>query len=226
MNTLRKITLVTLLSCGFVGTANAADNLWLGLKAGTLGLGVEATWRPIDWLDLRLGANSYEYDDEGSQAGINYDGTFTLENYYATANFRFPLSPFRLTAGAYSNANEIALMSVDPPPIMNIGGVPFPSTGVGTLTSLTSWDDVSPYIGAGFDFELLGKLGMSFDFGVLYQGDPIVVLGSDGPLMTDPSPVGQLYRAALEQERLDLVDEADALKLYPVVSLGITFNFF
>ena len=35
----------------------ADDNLWLGVKAGTLGLGVEATWRPIPWLDFQLGAN-------------------------------------------------------------------------------------------------------------------------------------------------------------------------
>ena len=37
------------------GTATAGDSLWLGVKAGTLGIGIEGTWRPIEWVDLRLG---------------------------------------------------------------------------------------------------------------------------------------------------------------------------
>ena len=80
--------------------AMAGDNIWFGVKAGTLGLGLEASWRPVPWLDVRAGANKYDYDDSGSQAGINYDATLALETYYATANFRFPLSPFRMTLGA------------------------------------------------------------------------------------------------------------------------------
>ena len=54
------------------GNALAGDSLWFGVKAGTLGLGAEASWRPIPWFDFRLGANQYDYDDSGSVSGINY----------------------------------------------------------------------------------------------------------------------------------------------------------
>jgi hypothetical protein len=103
------VLVVTLLA----GSAAMAENnnFWVGVKAGTLGLGLEGSWRPIPWLDFRAGANRFDYDDSGSQAGINYDGTLTLETYYATGNFRFPMSPFRMTVGAFSNGNELELVS-------------------------------------------------------------------------------------------------------------------
>jgi hypothetical protein len=48
--------------------AQADDNFWLGVKAGTLGFGVEGSWRALPWFDLRAGANLFDYDDSGSQA--------------------------------------------------------------------------------------------------------------------------------------------------------------
>ena len=45
--------------------AMADDNLWFGVKAGTLGIGLEASWRPIPWFDIRAGANQFDYDDTG-----------------------------------------------------------------------------------------------------------------------------------------------------------------
>jgi hypothetical protein len=180
----------------------ADDNFWVGVKAGTLGLGLEGSWRPIPWFDFRAGANRFDYDDSGSQADINYDGTLTLETYYATANFRFPMSPFRMTVGAYSNGNEVELVSQDAA-LLDIGGSMYPGAAVGTLTSTTS-----------FDF------GLSLDFGVLWQGEPIVTLTSDGTLGNDPD-----FQAALEAERQQLEDEVEDFKAYPVVSLGFNFNF-
>ena len=208
------------------GNALANDNIWVGLKAGTLGLGIEASWRPIPWLDVRAGANQYDYDDSGSQAGINYDATLGLETYYAPANFRFPLSPFRMTLGAFSNANEVEMTSMDMP-AYTIGDNPIPylPTEVGTLRSSTTFDSVSPYLGAGFDFDIVGRLGLSLDFGVLWQGEPIVGLTADGTLATDPGPAGDLFRASLEAERVELEKEVEDMKAYPVIQIGFNFNF-
>jgi hypothetical protein len=219
MGTIKKQALVLLALSAIAGNANADNNIWLGVKAGTLGVGLEGTWRPIDWLDIRLGGSKYDYNETGAQAGINYDATLGLQTYYLTGNFRFPLSPFRVTAGLYSNSNEIKMVSIDTP-TFDIGGTTYTSTEVGTLTSATSWDSTSPYFGAGFDFELLGKVGMTFDFGVLWQGDPKVSLGATGTLAG-----AQSFLDDLETERAELTDKVDVLKAYPVVSLGFNFNF-
>jgi hypothetical protein len=201
--------------------AMAGDNLWFGVKAGTLGLGVEASWRPIPWLDFRIGANQYDYDDSGSVSGINYDATLALQSYHLTGNFRFPVSPFRLTVGAFSNGNEVQMVG-RPAQAYLIGDnpIPYAAADVGTLTSTASFDSIAPYVGAGFDFEIIGRLGLSLDFGVLLQGEPAVALTADGLLANDPG-----FIADLETERLQLQNEAEDLKAYPVISLGFNFNF-
>ena len=213
----RTVVLATTLLLG--GNAMADDNLWFGVKAGTLGIGLEASWRALPWFDLGIGANLYDYEDSGSQAGINYDATLALDTFYATASFRFPLSPFRMTVGAYSNGNEIELVS-QPMGSYEIGDIRYSPDEVGTLRSTSSFDDFAPYLGAGFDFEVVGRLGISFDFGVLWQGDPIVTLTSDGSSANDPD-----FILALDAERQQLESEVEDLKAYPVVSIGFHFNF-
>lgn len=199
--------------------ASADHNLWLGVKAGTLGFGVEGAWRPIPWFDVRLGLNQFTYDEVGSQAGVNYDAELSLDSVYATANFRFPLSPMRFTAGLFNNGNELLLVSQEAAAI-DIGGTVYPGAAVGTLRSVTSFDSTAPYVGVGFDFDLLDKVGLNLDLGVLWQGDPNVTLTADGVLASDPT-----FQDALEQERQQLVDEVEDYKAWPVVSLGVTYKF-
>lgn len=197
----------------------AADDFWMGAKVGTLGIGLEAAWRPIPWIDLRLGGNAYDYEESGSQAGINYDATLHLSTYYLTANLLFPASPFRFTVGGFSNGNEVRMISADNT-TFNIGGISYTADEVGTLTSTTLFETASPYVGAGFDFSVFGKVGMNLDFGVLWQGDPIVTMTADGTLADDPT-----FQSQLEMERQEIEEDFDALKAYPVVSLGFSFNF-
>ena len=214
-------TKAALAALALVAYGPASADFGIGLKAGTLGLGVEGRWSPLPWLDVRVGANSYEYDDDGSQAGINYDATFELDTYYATGNFRFPLSPFRITAGAFSNSNEFGMISQDTGGAdFEIGGNTFSAADVGSVQSVTSFDSTAPYLGVGYDFEILGKVGLNFDFGVLWQGEPSVSMQADGLA----SGV-QLFHDALEAERLELEDEMSDFKAWPVVSVAFIYNF-
>jgi len=208
---------VALLLCS---TAAAEDDLWFGIKAGTLGVGVEATWRPVPLFDLRAGYNRLDYDDDGAQAGIEYDATLELRTTYATANLLFPVSPMRLTAGAFANDNRLVLQSVDQP-AYTVGGSSYTPDQVGTLRSTAAFDSPSPYLGIGFDFELAGRLGLNLDLGVLWQDSPVVTLTSDGSLANDPQ-----FQQALETERRELEQETKDFKAWPVVSLGLNFNFF
>jgi hypothetical protein len=219
MTVLRATWTVLLLGLVMAGNASANDKIWLGAKAGTLGLGLEASWRPIPWLDLSVGGNTFDYDDTGARAGIDYDATLELETFYATTNFRFPLSPFRITTGIFSNGNQVQLVSMDSPSY-DIGDSTFSQAEVGTIRSTTDFADVAPYVGIGFDFDVLDRVGLNLDLGVLWQGDPSVTLTSDGLLADDPT-----FVASLEAERQELESEFDDFKAYPVLSLGFSFNF-
>lgn len=219
MGFLRKAILIPFLAALFCSTAVANDDIWVGVKAGTLGLGAEVSWRPIRWLDLRAGGNFFDYKDSGSQAGVNYDAKLELQTIYLTGNLRFPLSPFRVTAGAFSNGNELRLVSQEMESY-NLGGQTYSQADVGVLESRTRFDSMSPYLGAGFDFSVMNRLGLSLDFGVLWQGDPIVTLTSDGALASN-----ETFLANLEAERRQLVEELKDFKAYPVISVGFNFNF-
>lgn len=217
-NSTVKLTIASAILC-FSGAANA--DMGVGVKVGTLGVGLEGRWSPLPWLDLRLGANQYDFDDTGSRAGINYDGTFALDTIYATGNFRFPLSPFRVTAGVFSNNNEVQLVSQDPGGAdFNIGGVTFSSADVGSLQSTTSFEKTAPYVGIGYDFEIFGKVGLNFDVGMLWQGEPAVTLTADGIASSQ-----QVFLDALEAERLEIEDDVSNYKAFPVLSVGFVYNF-
>ncbi len=214
------LLLLTLFACN-----TASDDFGVGLKAGTLGLGLEGRWSPLRWLDVRMGVNSFEYDDDGSQAGVNYDATFSLDTYYATGNFRFPLSPFRVTAGIVSNGNEFSMVSQDTGGLpITIGDDTFSAADVGTLQSVSSFSSTAPYVGVGYDFEIFGKVGLNLDFGVLWQGEPEVTLEASG-LATAPPAIQAALTTELENERVELEDEMSDFKAWPVLSLGFVYNF-
>jgi hypothetical protein len=215
-----------LAALALLASGSAAADFGVGIKAGTLGLGVEARWDPpVPWFDLRVGYNQYDYDDASDYAGIDYDATLALDNYYLTGNIKFPASPFRLTLGAYSNGNELQMLSADTGGLdLEIGGVPFDVAAVGALRSTTSFDSTAPYAGVGFDFEVLGKAGLNLDFGVLWQGDPTVLLEAtnwDNLSATEQALLGP----ALAAEQAQLQDEISDYKAWPVISLSLIYNF-
>ncbi len=199
----------------------AADSTFgLGVKAGTLGLGVEGTWRPLPYMDIRIGANLFDYSDTGTEAGVDYDAELNLDTFYATGNFRFPMSPFRVTAGLYQNGNELNLQSLNTEGTIEVGDISYPTASVGTLRATTSFSSTSPYLGVGYDFTVAKKIGLNLDLGVLWQGDPEVTISADGPLADNP-----VFQTSLEQERRELEDEVSDYKAWPVISLGFVFNF-
>lgn len=222
ITTVRAALLAIVVQAIVLTTSGAARaDYGIGIKGGTLGAGIDFRWSPVDWVDIRVGANQYDFDDSGSQSGINYDAVFAMESYYATGNFRFPLSPFRVTAGMFGNGNELLMTSKDTGgAAIDIGGTPYSADDVGTLQSTVSYESTAPYVGIGYDFELFDKVGLNLDLGVLWQGEPTVELVADGLAAGSAA-----FIAALEQERLQLEDEVSDYKAWPVVSLGFVYNF-
>ena len=207
----------TLAAIALLASGSAAADFGVGVKAGTLGIGLEGRWDPpVPWFDLRVGLNQYDYNDNGDYAGINYDATLALDNYYLTANLKFPVSPFRFTVGAFSNGNEMQLLSTD-----TLGGIWGNAVG---LESVTSFDSTAPYAGFGFDFELFGKAGLNLDVGVLWQGDPAVtLLPTNWDSLSGPEQA--LLQPIIDAERAQLEDEMSDLKAWPVISLAFVYNF-
>ncbi len=216
MNTYGKNAGLVVLALLSAGVANADNDFGIGVKAGTLGLGLEASWKPLPYMDIRIGTTSYDYDNDGRYGSINYDAVFALDQYYATANFHFPISPMRISLGVYSNGNEFLLVNDQ---FDDIGG--YPADQIGIITSKTTFDGTAPYLGIGFDFTLAGKVGLNFDLGVLWQGEPEITLEVDGILGDDLD----FQQDVLDPERQALEDDMSDFKAWPVISLGFVYKF-
>lgn len=196
-----------------------ADDLAFGVRAGTLGVGMEGRWNALPWLDIRGGLNGFDYHEDGSQAGINYDGTLRLRSLQITANAHLPRSPLRLTGGIVLNDNELRMKSEDNA-VYDIGGETYSAAEAGTLRARAAFNWLAPYVGLGYDLDLAGRWGLNLDVGLLYQGDPSVTLTSNGQLRDDSA-----FIDALERERRELADDVDDLNTYPVAALAFYFNF-
>ena len=216
MNTSGKKAGLVVLALLTTGVANADNDFGLGVKVGTLGIGLEASWKPLPYMDIRVGTSSYDYDSDGTYGSLNYDAVFALDQYYATANFHFPISPMRISAGIYSNGNEIQLVNDQ---LQDIGG--FQGALIGTVTSEATFSGTAPYLGIGFDFTLAGKVGLNLDLGVLWQGEPEVTLEVDGILNDDPI----FQQDVLDPERQALEDDLSDFKAWPVISIGFVYKF-
>ena len=132
----------TLAALALVAYSSASADFGVGAKAGTLGLGIEGRWSPIELIDFRVGMNAYDYDTDESTAGIDYDATLALDSYYVTGNLNFPLSPIRLTAGAFVNNNEAQVTSQDTGgQDIELGGITFPADVVVTVSGAATFED-------------------------------------------------------------------------------------
>ena len=219
MKVLQSTAIVLLLTIFSAGPAQADNDFAVGVKAGTLGLGLEVIWQPLTYLDLRIGANAFKFTDDGDVASIYYDQELSLESVYGTANIHFENSPMRVTVGYYSNGNELLLVN-DQMLDQEIGGVIYPGAGIGTLSSTTVFANGAPYFGIGYDFAIGENFGLIADVGVLWQGDPEVTLTADGALSGDPG-----FQAALEAERQELEDDLSDFKAWPLLQLGFVYRF-
>jgi hypothetical protein len=77
------------------------------MKLGTLGLGVELDFRLNESWNIRLQANSYNFSDTLEEDDIEYTGEVDLLSYGALIDWRPFSGTFRLTAGVFSNSNEL-----------------------------------------------------------------------------------------------------------------------
>lgn len=219
ISTVTAAALASLTLASLSGPVFADDDLWFGARVGTQGLGVEATWRPVPYLDLRVGANKYSYDTTRNEAGIDYNLDIDLQSFYATLNLRMPLSPFRVSAGLVSNGNEGSFLSLDSSSY-TVGNTTYTAAEVGDLRGAATFDSIAPYGGVGLDFRVLDTFGLHFDAGVMYQGEAQIALSADGLLASDAA-----FQTELEAERLALEDEFSDYKLYPVVAVSFSVNF-
>jgi hypothetical protein len=115
---------VVLLATGSIVSASETGGFGAGVKAGTLGLGVEVTYAVSPRLTVGVGINKYSVTSTDTTDGIDYDVDLDLQTVSVLANFHPFAGSFRITGGVMINSNELS-MAADPAATYDIGGTTY-----------------------------------------------------------------------------------------------------
>jgi len=201
-----------LLMLGTHGVAQA-DGLAIGVKASTLGLGLEATTNIVPlFANVRLQGNGFNYNTTITDTNVTYDAKFKLASVGVLADIYPFAGKFRVTGGVYYNGNKLD-MNAQARGAVVIGATTYVSP---VVTTTVKFNQLAPYVGIGWgDAVSSGSpLGFNVELGALYQGTPKTSIVAPGVSAAD---------IAAEKQRLD--NALNKMKIYPVVSLGMSFKF-
>ncbi len=210
-----------------------AGNLGVAAKAGTLGLGLEADYIISDKFSVRVQGNQLDYDYDMEEDGIEYQATLGLSSFGALIDWHPFNGAFRVSVGGYSNSNEVT-GAAGGPGEYEIGNDTYTASDDFRLCAdITMGKSFAPYAGIGWGHSTAndGGLLLSFDIGVLFQGETTVDLTATGTVFysgtsipinvgTDPT-----FQQQLQIEEQNLQDDLSDFDLYPVITFGIGYRF-
>jgi hypothetical protein len=217
----------TLLAVAFalLGSADRAQaqGIALGLKAGTLGAGLDLTVGLAPSFNLRLGAQGFSLSRTFTEQDVSYDGKADLRSAWLLLDVHPGGKGTRLSIGGVYSRNKVTGTS-NATGTVTINGVTYPVASVGTIDGEATANDLCPYLGLGWGNAVQpgSRVRFAFDIGVVYQGAPKISLTAHP---VNPALVPPTFYADLEKERLKIEDDASKYKFYPVVNLGLSYRF-
>ncbi|HMO52476.1 MAG TPA: hypothetical protein PKE26_14660 [Kiritimatiellia bacterium] len=193
----------------------------LGVKAGTVGLGLDATIYLAEWVNFRTGLQAFYFTYKDTIYGVDFDYDLTMLGIPLLLDF-YPTDSgnFRLSAGVILSSTEVDI-SGSTRTIARINGVEFSKQQVGTISGTADYDTVVPYFGIGFGNPVKpdSALTFTFDFGFMIQ-DYDLSLKSNGTAANDAG-----FKKALGDFAGEVEDVLDYLKIYPVITFGLAYHF-
>ena len=188
----------------FVGVGSTGFELGYAHKLGSdVGLRVDAQF-------LNLG-RTFEKD------GATYDAKLKFSTFGVYGDY-FLGSVFRLTGGALFGTRKVNGTGVATSGTITINGTSYPAASE-SITLDAKFPGVSPYLGLGLGHGQASEgVSMYFDAGVALGRAKARLTPSAGLL----AAAGQ---ANIDAEQLKVQDNLDKLRAYPVVKIGVTYNF-
>ncbi len=198
----------------------------IGVKAGTLGLGVEYVQPLNEYWNLRAGLNGLNWSSDLDVDDLSYDGDLELKSIGLVTDYHPFANGFRLTAGVFYNGNSLDVTAKPKSGSYTINDVRYPAKAIGSISGKVAFNSVAPYIGLGWgrDAQSRSHWSFNFDLGLLYHGDPDPELnGNCG--VGFPVAACAHFQKNLAVEEQKLKDDADEYRVYPVISFGATYSF-
>lgn len=192
-----------------------AAGMGVNLHGGTLGLGLDVDVDFSDSVGLRAGFNRLHMSESWEDDDLDYDADLEFDSVHALLDWHPFRGKFRFTGGVMAADHGLeAGADVESGEDIGDGN----ATQDGRLEAEIEYDDVSPYLGVGWDRHFSNSaFALSFDVGVLAQGNPEVELRE-----TDSTGASQQN---LDEEEEDIEDEWSDWDTYPVVQISLSYRF-
>lgn len=217
---------------------SALSRFGVGVKASTLGIGVEGAAAVTGRSNLRFGVNQFNYSRTLDSHGINYDAKLKLSSLQLNYD-QYVVRGFHISPGLlFNNGNKAdAAAFVPGGGSFTLGGARYYSSLSNPISGLgnVKVKKTAPMILLGFG-NLLPRSGRHFgvnlEGGVVFEGSPETTLSLNGAACatsptsgcanasTDPIVQSNLR---LEQDKLN--NDLKPLRYYPVLSLGVSWQF-
>lgn len=224
---MRKIlTVLGTLVLGSMSLYAEGGDFSVGLRAGTLGIGVEANKSYGEKLNFRLAYNFFEQSQDVNDGDTTYTGDLELSNGGIFADYHPWAGGFRLTGGIMLNDNEVTLNAKPNALTIEIGNNTYDLNG-GQVTGVVDFNSLAPYVGMGWGrgVSSTSKWSFLFDLGVMFQGTPDVSISPVGNITLNGFPLVSLSTADIQAEIDQIKNDVEDFDLYPVVSLGFSYRF-
>jgi hypothetical protein len=224
-----------------VTTSTQAYDIGVGVKAGTLGAGVDFSIALTPTVNARLALTSVNTDfdetleisddkntvDVDANINLDFGATALLLDWYVFEGV------FHISGGLIKNNSTIDLVGTITSPNVEFDGASYSVSDFvdPTMTGqINMGNSLQPYLGIGWGRKADDKpgLSMSVELGVVMM-DPKVDLQapkfSNEALLNDPN----LDQAKLDREvqaaESSANDELSALEFWPVLSIGLNYAF-
>ena len=224
--------------------ATASKSGWaIAPEASTLGLGGQIIRRISPNFNARVGVNAFGLNIDINETEFDYEGDLNLFNVSTLLDIHpSKNSGFRFSGGLIIGDNNVeGTADVSDRVADELGEVEVNGQEIDirnlNIENLATIDadieinnSVSPYLGIGGGNPVSGGKGLGFwwNLGVVFSSSPEAEVTSN--ISSDvPEELQEEVEAAadnaLEDEERDLEDELDFLRIYPVVSLGLSYQF-
>lgn len=192
-------------------------------KIGTLGYGAELNLSISDSVNARFGINGGNYKYNAYAGSSNYDFKLQLQSVSALADWHPYENGFRTSAGLlYNNTKDTFVPAGSS---FMLGGTSYSTIGAGpnvlsSFQGTMTFNSVAPYLGIGWGNAVTSDKGwgLETDIGVLFQGSPKI------DLVATCATTCNTLQADAEAENAKLQNDLNKYKWWPVVSIGISYQ--
>jgi hypothetical protein len=197
-------------------------------EVSTLGIGASVTKSITPNFNARVGINAFGVDADITETDVTYKGDVNLSNISTVIDYYpFQNSGFRLTGGLVFQDNNVKGTGTPTNNTITIGDDTYTSNDLQSVDAKASFtNSVAPYLGIGWGNPVKPgrRWAFSFNLGVMFTGSSEVDITPNFAPGANQAVKDEI-NASIQKEINQLEDDLDGFNIYPVLSLGVSYQF-